>query len=296
MPPNSALVPDACASALRAFYSAPQRGRYALKKENMKLLVVLLIVCASLAGCDQKEDGMRLGYYAEGQAPASEADRSRNKYLAYEHSVSVDTNEDGAKSLYERVIATCKADAENGCTVLDSSLTTGRNVSAKIRIRTKPEGIKNIVGILSSAGQLINHETHVEDLARPIVDNNKRLEMLKRYQRKLMQLEREATHDVDSLIKISKELATVQSEIEQAAGESAHLLARVNMDILNVDIRTQINRSFWSPVRNALSDFTGNLSSAISSVVVGLAYILPWAIVIFAVIAIGRKVWRRRKA
>jgi hypothetical protein len=26
-PPNSALVSDACAAALRAFFSAPQRGR-----------------------------------------------------------------------------------------------------------------------------------------------------------------------------------------------------------------------------------------------------------------------------
>jgi hypothetical protein len=26
-PPNGALVSDACAAALRAFYSAPQRGR-----------------------------------------------------------------------------------------------------------------------------------------------------------------------------------------------------------------------------------------------------------------------------
>jgi len=32
MTSNSALVSDACAAALRAFFSAPQRGRYAASR------------------------------------------------------------------------------------------------------------------------------------------------------------------------------------------------------------------------------------------------------------------------
>lgn len=262
----------------------------------MKPIFILLIVFASVVGCGKDEDGPRMGYFNERAALTSDVERSRNRYLAYEHSISVDTNENGAKRLYEKVISTCKADNENGCTLLDSSLTTGRNISAQIKIRAKPEGIKNIIGIVSSNGELTNQATHVEDLARPIIDNNKRLEMLKQYQKRLQKLEREAANDVDSLIKLSKELATVQSEIEQPAGENAHLLERVNMDTLNISISTNIHRSFWSPVVNSISDFSSNLSNGISIALVSLAYVLPWAVTFLIIVVIGRKIWRRRRA
>lgn len=261
----------------------------------MKRIFIFLTVIAGLTGCGENENGARLGYFDERATPASDAERSRNKYLAYEHSVSVDTNENGAKSLYEKIISTCKADSANGCTLLDSSLTTGRNISARIKIRAKPEGIKNIIDIVHANGELINQATHVEDLARPLIDNNKRLDMLKQYQKRLLKLERTATNDVDSLIKLSKELATVQSDIEQAAGENAHLLERVNMDILNIAIGTNKNRSFWSPVVNSIADFASNLSNGISIALVSLAYVLPWAVIIVIFLVVGRKVWRRRR-
>jgi hypothetical protein len=258
----------------------------------MKPIIVLLIVFLSVVGCGKQEEGPRPGYFTENSTPVSDVERSRNKYLAYEHSVSVDTDEDGAKELYSKVISTCKADSANGCTLLDSSLTTGRRVSARIKIRAKPEGIRNLIEIVSASGQLVNQATHVEDLARPIIDSNKRLEMLKQYQKRLIKLEREATNDVDSLIKVSKELATVQSAIEQAAGENAHLLDRVNMDILNISISTRLNRSFWSPVVEAISAFSSNLSNGIASALIALAYVLPWAVTILIFAVIGRQAWR----
>ena len=260
----------------------------------MKPVPVFLVICAALAGCNQPESGTATDYPSGRAATAASAEGGRNKYLAYEHSVSVDTGEDEAKRLYEKLITTCKTDAANECTVLDSRITTGRNVSANIKIRSKPEGIQGLIKLVSSTGDVINQGTHVEDLARPIVDNAKRLDMLKSYQARLLKLEREAGRDVDSLIKISKELSTVQSQLEQATGENAHLLARVNLDILNIYIGTRLNRSFWSPVGDALSDFASNLSRAISSVVTGLAYGLPWLVVIAIFVVLGRKFWRRK--
>ncbi|MBI3898019.1 MAG: DUF4349 domain-containing protein [Gammaproteobacteria bacterium] len=260
----------------------------------MKPVFILLIVFSTLIGCSGKEANPQAGRFAESPV-AAEADGARNKYLAYEHSISVDTTEDGTSSLYEKIISTCKADKPNGCTLLDSNLTTGRSISAQIKIQAKPAGIKNIIGIVSAGGELINQATHVEDLALPITDNNKRLEMLKQYQLRLMKLEQKANNDVDALIKVSKELATVQSEIEQAAGQSVYLLERVNLEVLTISIGTHINRSFWSPIANAVADFSGDLSNGISSTVWALAYILPWSIILLIFVVIVRKLWRRKK-
>ncbi len=46
----------------------------------MKPIFILLIVFASLAGCGKNEDDAHKGYFDERATPASDVERSRNKY------------------------------------------------------------------------------------------------------------------------------------------------------------------------------------------------------------------------
>jgi hypothetical protein len=135
----------------------------------------------------------------------------------------------------------------------------------------------------------------VQDLARAVTDNAKRLDMLRSYQQKLTDLERKGGGGVDGLIKLSKELADVQSELEAATGENAALMERINLDVLKISIFTRHQQSFGAPIQRALADFSSNLSEGIAGFVTGLAYLLPWGLLLFAVLIIGRKLWRRRK-
>ena len=52
--------------------------------------------------------------------------------------------------------------------------------------------------------------------------------------------------------------------------------------------------SLWSPIRRALSDFNGNLSSGIAGTLTGLAYLLPWSLILALIWWLARKLWRRR--
>jgi uncharacterized coiled-coil protein SlyX len=217
----------------------------------------------------------------------------RGGFLAYEHSVFIDTEEARVRPLAEQLLAACHADRENNCTLLESASGQGRDPSALVKLRAKPAGVAKLVALASSGGTVQRQQVHVDDLAKSVIDSNKRLDMLKGYERKLKDLEGKAGNSVDALMKLSKELASVQSELEQAVGQNAHLLERVNLDLLTIQIDARQHRSFWSPIGAALSGFMGNLSQGVSSLITGLAYILPWLLAAFAAWLGGRKLWRK---
>jgi hypothetical protein len=219
--------------------------------------------------------------------------RQKTKYLAYEHFVTVDIKEENILPAYKSTIEACINDTENNCTILDSRISSGKYPSAYIRLRIKPEGVKGIVAIASSKGKVIQESTHVEDLAKPVVDNKKRLKMLESHHGRLLLLQEKASNDIESLIKVSSELSKVQSELEQAMGENAFLLQRVNMDIVNINFQVKLSRSFWKPICRSLSSFSNNLSDGISGTIVAVAYLLPGLILIFLLFIFIRYLWRK---
>ena len=219
----------------------------------------------------------------------------RGKYLAYEHSVTVDSPEGGVKPLLDRLVAACQGDVVNQCTLLASGVQGGRESSAHIRVRVKRPGIEKLISLAATGGEVASRNTSAEDLEGPIRDNAKRLDMLRSYREKLLALEAKVGNNTEALIKLSQELATVQSELESATGVEARLMERVNMDLLNISIQSRTQRGFWSPVRRAASDFGSNLSEGIASAITGLAYLLPWSLILLAVGFAARKLWSRMR-
>jgi hypothetical protein len=256
----------------------------------MKLWMALALV-AMLAGCSKAERVSGAQNYAEPKQAAA----ARGKFLAYEHSISIDTAEENVLPLADKLQAACAADTANTCTLLQSSKGSGRDVSAHLRVRAKPAGIEALIKLASSGGDVAHQEIRVDDLAKAISDSDKQLDMLRQYQRKLSELESRSGNNLETLMKVAKELAQVQAELEQAMGQNAHLLQRVNLDLLDVQISARHRQSFWTPVRHALDDFSGDLSRGISSVVTGAAYLLPWLLVGAIALAGGRRLWRWRK-
>lgn len=261
----------------------------------MKLPIIVFILLSSLlAACSSSEDPRQSAYNDEALT-AEAAQNETNKYLAYEHHITVDTPEENLEPSYNEVIKSCIKDKVNICTILDSNLSTGRHVAANIRIRIKPQGVKLIIDVAAKNGEISDQSTHVEDLAKPIVDSDERLKMLQTYRARLFELEKKAANDIDALIKISSELSKVQSDLEQVKGNNAHLLMRTNMDILNISFVVNKNRSFWSPISRSLSSFGRNLSNGVSRAITGIAYLLPWLVIIVSIIFFFRFLWRRGK-
>lgn len=258
----------------------------------MRHLLLPLLILMVLPGCAKKEESAAMA-----PAPAmAQAQRGKtSSFLAYEHSLSVDTEEKKVTAVFEAAQATCRDATDELCTILESHISSGRAASASLKFRAKPNGIRKIVAALSNQAEVTNQSTTAEDLEAPIADASRKLAMLKDYRAKLETLRGRAGNDVDALIKVNRELAQVQSDLEAIEGTHAHLVQRVETEILNVYIRSVEHRAFWRPIGFAISDFGGNLSQGISTAITGIAFLIPWAIVLAVVVWGGRKLWRRRK-
>ncbi len=260
----------------------------------MARLCLLLAIIISLSACSSSEttfDNASGGKSSEAELKQ----RSTNNYLAYEHSVTVDTTEESISSLYQNIINTCSEERTKNCTILNSNIDSGKFISAKIKLRISPDGVDDIIAIATKEGKVTNQSTSVEDLATDIIDGAKRIDMLKSYREKLIALEKKASDDIESLIKVSSELSAVQSQLEAAEGSKAHLVERVNLDIVNITLVVEASRSFWRPIIESLDEFGNHLSEGIAEAITGIAYLTPWFIVLLGFVYILRFLWKRSK-
>lgn len=252
---------------------------------------VVMLVLLSALGCQQKNAHMAPSAAA---APRPEAPASANRYLAYEHSVGIEAPEDKIGPLFEAAQAACRAATAESCAILEARISTGDYASAQLRFRATAKGVQKLIEVLAADGEVSSRSTTAEDLAGPIEDNAKKLRMLTDYREKLEALRTRSSADVDSLIKLTRELAQVQGEIESLTGSQAHLVQRVETEILTVSISSNRSPSFWRPIADSASEFSGNLSEAIATFITGIAYLLPWMLLLVAGIWGWRK-WRRRR-
>jgi len=255
----------------------------------MRLPLLACLICVAVAGCAQRDESTLSA------APVTE--RANGQYLAYEHSVDLDVDEKRVAAAHEAAVKACSAAAAEQCVLLESHLSAGSTASARLKFRAKAAGIKKIVGQLTTHGEVIRQSVTAEDLAAPIADSAKKLALLSDYRSKLEGLRANASQNIDALIKVNQELAQVQSEIESLSGERAHLVQRVETEILNVAIFPTYRHSFWRPIGEALGQFGDDLSRGIASAIGGLAYLIPWSIALALLWWSVRKTraWRKRR-
>lgn len=276
-----------------------------MKSTLTKLVAGNLFLLALLAatGCARPDDAghgrlatatAQTATYAAARAPASS--RPPGQFLAVERSLSVEAADDEIALLYKAAQDTCNAASIDGCIVLESILRTGAHPSANLKFRAKPPAIETLVATLSTRGRIASQATTTDDLAAPVEDSEKRLTMLRDYQSRLEALRGRAAGDIDALIKISKELAQVQSDIEARTGERAQLLRRVETQTLSVSIDSTQVLGFWKPIALALAAFSSDAAEGVASVIVASAFLIPWAFALLALAWIGRKLWCRWRA
>lgn len=262
----------------------------------MPRLLIACLCLVAITGCSGGNDSLVPSKApGAGTPPSAVSTQDQRRTLAYTHTIQIEAPEEQIAHVHEAGLAACKAAAADLCTVLDSRITTGRFASASLRLRAKPSGIAKLIAALSQQGALTEQSTQAEDLTGPIRDGEKQLAMLTSYRDELEALRKRAGNDAEALIKVTHELARVQSDLEAAAGNQARLAQRVDTELLDVNIRTGRNSSFWHPISVAASEFRGSLSQGIASAITGVAYLLPWSLVIAVVVWVMRKLWRRRK-
>lgn len=244
-----------------------------------------------VAGCSSRQEAAD-----SAQAPATQQGHAKAaRQLAYEHEIAIDTAPDRVASIHATGLAACRDAGAAACTLLESRIDSEPEASATLKFRARPDVIPKLVASMGQKADLARQSTRVVDLSGPIADSDRQLAMLEDYRSRLEALRSRAGNDVDALIKVNRELAEVQSSLEEANGKRAVLAQRVETEILGVSIHSDRQRPFWAPVKRAFAGFGKDLSQGIAIAISGMAYLLPWLVMLLLAVWTGRKLWRRRR-
>jgi hypothetical protein len=251
---------------------------------HLPLLAALLL----LAGCESGKSGFAAAP-AEGLAPPPDGT------LAIEHEVAIDLPDDEIDKAHQAVLEACTTDAERRCTVLESSVSHGEYGMGSLRVRIRPAGVEPLIALAATFGEITRRTTKAEDLAKPILDTGKRLAMLEAYLEDLHRLRQQSRQEVDALIRVAAEIAKTQSEIDAAKAEQAQLRQRVDLQIVGIHFYSERRQSFWAPIGEAFRDFRINLGTGVAQAIAGIAFLLPWLVILIPLLFLLRRLWRKYK-
>ena len=257
--------------------------------------VIVTVVLVALAGCQQKEASSAVSFAAQEASGSSPANEARDT-LAYEHAVSVELDKETLPDRLRELEAACKADSTSSCTIIESSLRWREHVlpSASIRMRLAPGGVEGLIVLASRDGKIVERTTQAEDLAQPVADTQRALSLLNIHRDRLVDIMKRKDLPIDQLITVSKELATVQSQIESASSTHANLRRRIDTDLLTIGLSPPMADVFSeaTPVSDALRASGANFREATAMVIGFVSALVPWLFVVLPGLVLLRMFWR----
>jgi hypothetical protein len=179
--------------------------------------------------------------------------------------------------------------------VLDMSLRRTQTVpSGNIRMRMLPAAVTPIIEIASKGGEVTSRSSHAEDLAEPVADTERELAMRVSQREKLEGFLKNKDLKIDQVITLSKELASVQAQIDSVNTRGANLRRRIDTELLTLDFQLPAPAfgAEQTPVRDAFRLFGSNFLEAIGTMITFLAVLLPWLVLIVPGIVVLRIFWR----
>lgn len=249
--------------------------------------MLLITISTLLAACSGK------GSVTEGPKLAeTHVEHKRAAHVAYEHEIEMEVPSGHLRQVATAVQQACAALPERGCTLLESSIRSGFDAGAVVRMRVAPEGVNKVLASLDGRGKIMAQSSKGEDLAEPIEDGDRKMGMLTTYRDQLQTLARQRALDAEALVKLHRALAEVQSEIDNAATSQAQLRRRVDTELLTVALREHAKAAQASMVRQAVDDFGANLLQGVAMLITFVASTIPFALAG----SVGYFAWRRVRA
>ena len=256
--------------------------------------VIVTGVLVALGGCQKKEASSAVSFAAQEASGSSPTNEARDT-LAYEHSVSVELDKETLPERLLEIEAACKADPASSCTIIESSLRWRERLpNASIRMRLAPRGVEGLITLANRDGKVVERTTNAEDLAQPVADTQRNLALLGVHRDRLADIMKRKDLPIDQLITVSKELATVQSQIESASSTHANLRRRIDTDLLTIGLSPPMAEIFseTTPVSDALRASGANFREALAMVIGFVCALVPWLFVVLPGLVLMRMFWR----
>ena len=185
----------------------------------------------------------------------------------------------------------------------------GDHVEINLVIRTPSDKFDELLDLCRKGSKVADERMQVEDVTDEYVDLEARLKNAERLEERLLDILKMKTSKLSDLLEVERELARVREEIERMIAQRRSMDGRISLSTLNLTISERIPskikapESVWGPAVHVFSNLPiyfersmAALAKAIAVLAIILIYVLPWAAILFVLIVILRKVWRRRNA
>lgn len=280
--------------------------------------ILLMIMMVLVPACDMRDgystDEAQVGAPAptmlqakevagdSGRAARSDAKPrpNTNTYLAYTHTITLETVNTQVSSLMKAHQFKCEALGPAQCLVVGANIQTWDefSTSASLSLRLKPElALIFLEDVRADAqraeGRVVSQQTRVDDLTRSIIDNGARLKAQTTLRDRLQALLENQPGKLKELIEIERELARVQGQIDALTSTLKVLRARVDMSSLTITYqsRVQVESAPLQPLKSAFGEFFANFAGALASIVTFFAYALPWTVALIILLFVVRVLW-----
>ena len=238
---------------------------------------------------------LRLAAANEVSSTAAPPPQRTGRMLAYAHTVFVELDKETLPGRVAAVQNACTESKTFACELLDVASEGERGVpSGSLRMRVAPSGVEPLIALAAKGGDATRRTTHAEDLAEPVADTERELALLNTHRDRLAEFMKSKDLKVDQLITVSKELATVQSQLGELGATRANLERRITTEILiiNLTVPVAVASREQHPVRDAVRQFGSVLFEALAGVITFLAVLIPWLLVILLGLFLLRLFWR----
>lgn len=265
---------------------------------TLSRLIILFTLIVSVLACSGDKVSHNPGKPVEiRNDKADNVDNNKNKMLAYEHSVTIKHIQEQILLHYNSTIRLCQSNKDINCSVLSANYSQGSYDRSTIKIRVDSSGVDTLIKHAKDKGEITQQATAIDDLTKSFVQTEKRIEMLTQYRDKLLEIQIKAANDVESLIKIAKELTTTQSQIEQTQSSQFRLEQRVERDLLTITfMHTTKKESLWDSITGSITNIPENFTYGLSETIEEIVYLLPWFLVIVFMFIIFRWLWHKTAA
>lgn len=223
-------------------------------------------------------------------------------YLAYRYAYGLRAPADAVRPLVQQHQQACEAAGPALCQIVNSNVTEAGSdrVNARLVIRAEPGWLTTFrAGLEADAenagGEVTSSSQSAEDLTRPILDTQARLDAQIQLRERLTGLLDRQGANIEELIRVERELARVNGDIESATAQLRAMRARVSMSIADLNYQSEIrpiSRSTVNPVGEAIRDFAGIVLGGLAVMIRLIAGILPWLILIIPAVWLLAR-WRR---
>ncbi|MEN0651444.1 MULTISPECIES: DUF4349 domain-containing protein [Hyphobacterium] len=223
-------------------------------------------------------------------------------FLAYRYAYGLRAPAEAVRPLVQQHQQTCEAAGPSVCQIVNANVTEAGSdrVNARLVIRAEPGWLTTFRDGLeadaeNAGGEVTSSSQSAEDLTRPILDTQARLDAQIQLRERLTGLLDRQGANIEELIRVERELARVNGDIESAAAQLRAMRARVSMSIADLTYQSEIrpiSRSTVNPVGEAVRDFAGIVLGGLAVMIRLIAGVLPWMILIIPAVWLLSR-WRR---